>query len=103
MVSAPVYAELLAGPLRTEAALDQFFAETEIEVDWMLEENVWREAGKAYREYVQRRKKSSGGASRRILADFLIGAHALVGGHSLLTIDKSHYATAFPKLKVISI
>ena len=40
---------------------------------------------------------------RRILADFLIGAHALDRGASLATMDEEHYRTAFPKLDLITL
>ena len=44
------------------------------------------------------RDRSSMSISSRavILADFLIGAHALEGGHSLLKLDGHLYHTAFP-------
>lgn len=103
VVSAPVYSEVMAGPLRDEASLDMFFADTGIEIDWVLEEEIWREAGRAYRGYTRRRKSSGGDAPRRILADFLIGAHALVRGYSLLTVDYRHFAAAFPTLTIIRV
>src|ERR1035438_6954261 len=103
VVSGPVYSELMAGPLRDEASLDMFFADTGIGVDWSMEEGIWREAGRAYLGYVQRRKGSGGGDARRILPDFLIGAHALVRGYTLLTIDSGHFAAAFPTLQIIAV
>ena len=101
IVSAPVYAELMGDPRRTESELNEFFLDTDISVDWTLEEKVWREAGRANRGYIQRRHLSGGQIPRRILADFLIGAHALVRGYSLLTLDQRLYATAFPTLPII--
>jgi predicted nucleic acid-binding protein len=101
VVSGTVYSELMAGPLRDEAALDSFFADTGIEIDWTMDERTWREAGRAYRSYVKRRKVSGGGDSRRMLPDFLIGAHALVRGYSVLTFDGDDFATAFPALRLI--
>jgi hypothetical protein len=103
LVSGIVYAELMAGPLRKESNLDLFFQETGIVVDWSLEENIFREAGRAYAEYARRRRKDGKPDPRRILADFMIGAHALVRGYSLLTIDDQHFRTAFPKLNVIPV
>jgi predicted nucleic acid-binding protein len=101
VVSGPVYAELMAGPLRNESSLDMFFSDTAIEVDWAMEEKIWREAGRAYLAYVQRRRTSRGGDARRILTDFLIGAHALVRGYTMLTMNGEDFATAFPKLPII--
>lgn len=102
IVSAPAFAELSGDPNRSGEELDAFFAETGILIDWNFEEEIWREAGTAYRGYVRRRRSSSGVTPRRILADFLIGAHALVRGFPLLTLDKRLYAAAFPRLKIVS-
>jgi predicted nucleic acid-binding protein len=68
-----------------------------------VDEETWRVAGRAYLGYTERRKSSGGESPRRILADFLIGAHALVRGYSLLTIDYRHYAAAFPTLTIIPV
>jgi hypothetical protein len=103
VVSGPAYSELMAGPLKDEAGLDMFFADTGIEIGWTMEEEIWRVAGGAYRGFAQRRKNSGADPPRRILADFLIGAHALVRGYSLLTIDYRHYEAAFPTLVIIPV
>jgi predicted nucleic acid-binding protein len=102
VISGPVYAELMAGPLREEESLDMFFSDTGIEVDWAMDEDIWREAGRAYLGYVRRRKLSAGGEARRILTDFLIGAHALVRNYSLLTMNAEDFAVNFPALPIIS-
>jgi len=87
VVAAPVFAELLAAPGRSEAFLDSFCKETGIAVDWNLNEATWRVAGRAF----------------RILADFLIGAHALHHGFRLLTLDDHLYRAAFPRLAILSV
>lgn len=102
VISAPVYAELMGDPARNESELNDFLAETEISIDWEFEEDIWREAGRAYQGYVRRRRNSAGAIPRRMLTDFLIGAHALVRGYALLTLDQRLYAVAFPRLKIIS-
>jgi hypothetical protein len=102
VVSAPVYAELMADPNRSESELDKFASDTGISIEWTIEEDIWREAGRAYRAYAQRRIHSGGGSPKRILADFVIGAHALVRGYTLLTLNARDYVTAFPKLAVVS-
>ncbi len=53
-------------------------------------------AGQAHRLYRQR-----GGRRDRTLPDFLIGAHAAVAGHRLLTRDASRYREYFPDLHII--
>jgi predicted nucleic acid-binding protein len=103
VISAPVYAELMGDPSRTETGLNEFFRDTGILVDWTLDEKAWREAGRAYQGYVQRRRSGNGALPRRILTDFLIGAHAMVRGYSLLTLDQRLYAAAFPALPIIPV
>jgi predicted nucleic acid-binding protein len=103
VISAPVYAELMADPSRTESQLDEFAANTGISIEWKIDEDTWREAGRVYCEYAQRRISSGGGHPRRILTDFIIGAHAMVRGYSLLTLNRRDYAAAFPRLTIISI
>jgi hypothetical protein len=83
--------------------LNEFFRDTGILVDWTLDEKAWREAGRAYQGYVQRRRSGNGTLLRRILTDFLIGAHAKVRGYSLLTLDQRLYAAAFPALPIIPV
>lgn len=100
VICGPVYAELLAAPGRTEAFVDRFCEETGIEVEWELGERVWREAGIAFQTYSVRRRKQRGTEPRRILADFLIGAHAVVSGYKLLTLDAGIYQASFPKLRI---
>jgi len=102
-ISAPVWAELRAFPARDEAKLEEFLSLREVQIDWVLGEAVWRLAGKAFQEFSSRRKRSSPSEGpRRMLTDFVIGAHAVVNGYALATLDQRHYRAAFPKLQLIS-
>lgn len=103
VISAPVFAELLAAPLRDETFLDAFCRDTGITVEWVLGETIWRSAGRAFRHYALQRKKQREPGPRRILADFAIGAHALHNGFRLLTLDDRLYRTAFPRLSIQTI
>jgi predicted nucleic acid-binding protein len=103
VVCAAVFAELLAFPKRTEAFLQAFFRDTSIAVDWSLSEGVWKAAGRAFGVYAVRRRRGGESGPRRLLADFVIGAHAAQSGYRLLTLDQGIYRTAFPKLKLISL
>jgi predicted nucleic acid-binding protein len=103
VISAVVYAELLAEQQRNEAFVDGFCNEAGIEVDWELGERVWRVAGAAFQGYAARRRKQRGVEPRRILADFVIGAHALVNGYRLLTLDAGIYAASFPRLVIVTV
>jgi predicted nucleic acid-binding protein len=103
VITGAVYAELLALPGRTEKMLDEFVGTTGILVEWQLSEQICRTAGRAFQEYVQRRSKNKDEMPRRILADFIIGAHAAVHHYELLTLDRRLYRTAFPKLKIVQL
>jgi predicted nucleic acid-binding protein len=103
VIAAPVFAELLAAPSRDEAFLDSFCRETGISVDWNLDEVIWRTAGRAFQLYVARRRKQRRSGQRRILADFLIGAHAIENGFRLLTMDHRLYRAAFPRLIISTV
>ena len=98
-----VFAELLAFPGRTPGFLDRFVKESGIRVDWEISEAIWRTAGNGFATYARKGRRSSSELPRRILADFLIGAHANENGYSLITLDKRTFITAFSRLKVISI
>jgi predicted nucleic acid-binding protein len=101
VIAGAVYAELLALPGRSEKILDEFIDDTRIRVDWELNELIWRAAGRAFQGYVARRSRQRSILPRRILADFLIGAHAAVHHYRLLTLDERLYSAAFPKLLVL--
>src|SRR5579864_7166112 len=75
-VCGPVYAELVAHPKVTQQFVDQFLDTTRVEVDFDLGEPVWRETARRFAEYARRRRKSAGGEARRLVVDYLIGAHA---------------------------
>ena len=102
VVPAPVYAELMAFAGRTELFLDGFFRQTGISVDWDLEEAVWRLAGQAFQGYAARRRRQREIGTRRILADFIIGAYAVRRNYSLLTLDEGLYRAAFPVLRIVT-
>jgi len=101
VISAVVFAELIAYPRRSETFIDRFLGDTRIAVDWELSESTWRTAGRAFQAYAKRRHRQSSTGPRRILADFLIGAHALENNYKLLTMDQGLYRTAFPKLLIV--
>lgn len=103
VLSAPVFAELIAAPGRTEIFLNTFCSDTGILVDFDLDEEIWRLAGRTFQAYASRRRKQRDPGPRRILADFLIGAHASNRGYRLLTLDDHLYRSAFPSLTVITI
>src|SRR5467141_4221295 len=77
VVGAPVYAELLAYPKDTESFVNGFLADTGIDVDFEFQQRVWLEAGRRFARYARRRRRTAHHGPRRLLADFIIGSHAL--------------------------
>lgn len=101
LIAPVVFAELLAYPGATESFLKNFLADTGVTADFNLQEAVWTEAGQRFARYAGRRRKSGHGNPKRLLADFLIGAHALVQADRLMTLDLTRYKQDFPELKII--
>ncbi|MEQ1764595.1 MAG: type II toxin-antitoxin system VapC family toxin [Pyrinomonadaceae bacterium] len=98
-----VFAELLASPRVTESFIEEFCSDAGISIDWLSNETIWKTAGLAYRQYAANRRRRKSGQPRRILTDFLIGAHALKNGHALLTLDTRIFRTAFPMLSLLRV
>jgi predicted nucleic acid-binding protein len=100
VIAAPVFAELVAAPGRTDSFVSSFLEENAIAIEWDLNEPIWRSAGRAFQAYAERRRKQRDHGTRRLLADFLIGAHAHIRGYRLLSLDERLYRAAFPALKI---
>ena len=98
-----VFSEMLGYPGRNSGDMQEFITALGIILDWKMEKADWEAAGDAYRGYVVRRQASSGGLPRRMVTDFLIGAHASVRGYTLLTADRRLYNAAFPNLHIASL
>ena len=86
-----VYAELVPGFVE-RAALDGALRAVNARLSPIDSAIAW-EAGVRWRRY-----RRAGGPRTRILADFLIGAHALAAADVFLTRDRGFYETYFPDL-----
>lgn len=101
LISPFVFAELHAYPGATAEYVCGFLDQTGVVVDYRLEERVWTETGLRFARYAARRRQSTGKSPWRLLADFLIGAHALVQADRLLTLDPTRYAQDFPEVRLL--
>ncbi|PYT70986.1 MAG: hypothetical protein DMG39_14185 [Acidobacteria bacterium] len=98
-MGAPVYAELLAHPKATESFVNGFLADTGIDVDYEFQQSVWLEAGRRFARYARRRRRTARHGPKRLLADFIIGSHALKQADRLMTLDPKRYKTRFSGIK----
>jgi predicted nucleic acid-binding protein len=100
VVSAPVYVELVAHPLVLPGFVDKFLVDAAINIEFDLDESIWRRAAQGFVAYVQRRRRSGGSSPKRVLPDFIIAAHALERADRLLTLDPTRYQQDFPELRL---
>lgn len=103
LVAPVVYGELLAYPHVNEAFVHRFLQDTGITVDFELRKEVWIEGGRRFARYAVRKRRSGYGHPKRLLADFLIGSHALLQADRLLTLDPTRYRQDFPDLKLLPV
>ena len=101
LIAPVVYAELLAYPKATESYVDRFLSDTGITVDFDLKGAVWEDAGRRFARYAVQRRKSGHGEPKRLIADFIIGSHALLQADRLMSLDATRYRRYFPELKLI--
>jgi predicted nucleic acid-binding protein len=101
LLAPAVYSELLAHPNVSESLLNRFLEDTGIAVDFLLSEEIWVEAGRRFARYARRRHRSGHDQPKRLLADFIIGAHALLQADRLVTLDSARFKQDFPELKLL--
>ena len=94
-----VYGEM-AGFFPDRLALDTFLKETGVHLKHSSPEALWK-AGHLWRGF-RVEKPGKPDVPRRLLADFLIGAHALFQADRLLTRDKKFYGAAFSGLRLLA-
>lgn len=101
VVSAPVFVELSAIPNGDAQRIERLLREMNVTVDFDFGEDVWRLAATTFAVYAIRRRRSAGGAAKRLPADFVIASHALLKADRLMTRDANRYSQDFPTLHLI--
>ena len=118
MISEAVYSEL-APRFLSHNALAQFLTDTGVRLEPSGADALYL-AGRQWREYLERRPQlmvcpACGSAQdarcgscgnrlaprQHVIADFMIGAHAVVHADRLLTRDLGYFRTYFPNLKMV--
>jgi hypothetical protein len=101
VICGAVLAETMATPNAGAGFVDDFLLQTGIKLDGVCVEKVWRLAGERYARYAAQRRRSQRDFVRRLLTDFIIGAHAVLEADQLMTLDHGRYGRDFPELKLI--
>jgi predicted nucleic acid-binding protein len=94
-INAVIYFELSMAFERIEE-LETVLTEASLTLEPIPREALFL-AGKAFLSYRRRQ-----GTKQSVLPDFFIGAHAAVGGLTILTRDVSRYRSYFPTVKLIA-
>lgn len=90
-----VYAELVPA-FGDQAALDSALQNINVKCS-SIGKRIAYEAGRYWMSYRQ-----SGGPRKRIISDFLIGAHAMIEADFFLTRDRGFYRSHFPNLSIVT-
>ena len=90
-----VYAELVP-QFQERSLLDSTLATINVALS-SVDSDVAYLAGKKWGLY-----RKSGGTRKRIITDFLIGAHAVMKAERFLTRDRGFYKSYFPELKILT-
>ena len=94
-----VYSELLCHPAMEPSGTEKLLADSDVRIDFDLDQTIWREAGIRFRSYLKRRPLHAG--PRRFMADFLIAAHALRSADRLVSFNAPEFRRDFPELTVL--
>lgn len=80
-------------------SIEQWLIAQEVSVIWEIPGTVWDAAGVAFGKYAMLRR--AGQLQRRIVADFLIAAHAEHHELEMLTFDDTVFKSVFPQVTLL--
>lgn len=91
-----VYAELVP-QFEKRSMLDSTLSTISVSL-LSIDKDVAFLAGERWKVY-----RKSGGKRKRIITDFLIGAHAMIKAERFLTRDRGFYKSYFPDIRIFSL
>jgi predicted nucleic acid-binding protein len=97
LIICPIIVSETAAWFESGEQLKSIYARMQIELVPFNWEDLYQ-AGQTYVRYCKRSRKPR----ERMLADFLIAAHAFAHSDVLLTRDRGYYRTYFPELKLVT-
>jgi predicted nucleic acid-binding protein len=96
LIISPIVVAEIAGHFSSASQQEKCLREMGLRlIDFSMEDSY--HAGQAYIAYKSRSKDPK----PRMLADFMVGAHASLQADQLMTRDRGYYRTYFPKLKIV--
>ena len=101
VVCAPVWVELNGPPGLRPQDIARLLDELDRTIDFEIPGSAREATVVAYSAYAHC-LRDGGGSPRRLMADFVIRAHALTSGCRLVTADATFYLRTFSRLTVVS-